>query len=358
MSVIVDRPGKKWIRKHDQENEGIVGAARAYPEARWELEAIVADAELGNSDPQVRAAGSHWALSEAAMTHGVQIETHDPDGDPRHASGGLNKVLHDVIPGCISDAGREFLRAQEMPTFSDSAPLHTKVYFVHVEAGMRIWELYAHLDAGLNLMGTISHEYEGPWAMPTLSGAGGQTIAGAFSTGTHGGDVELPPIADAVHAIHLVGPGYRKYWIERELGPGTWLVDAGKLRDLFGGEIEFIREPDALEAAMVAVGRPPPTRPPQACRRWSISTKVATPSGDSRLATPITKSLMSGTWASTLLAVTRSATMPSLRSVRASARPKNAIRMGMPFSIAALATDSQGSMPRHGIPACCAYWSK
>ncbi len=43
-------------------------------------------------------------------------------------------------------------------------------------------------------------------AMPTLGGSNGQTIAGAISTGTHGTDVKDRPIADAVAAIHRVGP--------------------------------------------------------------------------------------------------------------------------------------------------------
>ena len=52
-------------------------------------------------------------------------------------------------------------------------------------------------------------------AMPTLGGANGQTLAGAFSTGTHGSDVDLPPIADGVRAIHMVGPGGQEWWLER-----------------------------------------------------------------------------------------------------------------------------------------------
>jgi hypothetical protein len=41
--------------------------------------------------------------------------------------------------------------------------------------------------------------------VPTMGGASGQTIAGAVGTGTHGGDIHIPPIADMIRAIHVVG---------------------------------------------------------------------------------------------------------------------------------------------------------
>lgn len=55
-------------------------------------------------------------------------------------------------------------------------------------------------------------------ALPTLGGSGGQAIAGVMATGSHGGDIFLPPIADAVMAIHLIGPGGQEWWIERSQG--------------------------------------------------------------------------------------------------------------------------------------------
>src|SRR5207247_157927 len=106
-------------------------------------------------------------------------------------------------------------------------------YLFHVEAGMRLYQLYCLLDAGddtiADSIATTLPQYKGPWAMETLGGAGGQTIVGAISTGTHGGDVHLPPIGDSVQAIHLVGTEGRQYWIERELIPDVWLVDDDKL---------------------------------------------------------------------------------------------------------------------------------
>ena len=57
------------------------------------------------------------------------------------------------------------------------------------------------------------------------------------------------------------------------------------------------------------------------CSRCGNS-KVATPCGLSSTAKPATKSLMSGTWASTLLATARSACLPWRQAPRPSATPK------------------------------------
>ena len=56
--------------------------------------------------------------------------------------------------------------------------------------------------------------YLGPWGFRTLGGAGGQTVFGALTTGTHGGDFRAGPIAESVVALHLVADGGRHYWIE------------------------------------------------------------------------------------------------------------------------------------------------
>jgi hypothetical protein len=72
---------------------------------------------------------------------------------------------------------------------------------VHVEAGIKLERLVCLLDR-LFL------------SMPTLGGGVPQSIAGAISTGTHGSTLRLPPIADFIRAIHLVGPGGQQWWIE------------------------------------------------------------------------------------------------------------------------------------------------
>ncbi len=73
-------------------------------------------------------------------------------------------------------------------------------YFVEVKAGTKVHDLNCLLDAMKDSNGV-------GLAMRTLGGSNGQSIAGAISTGTHGADVNMQPIADSIYAIHLVGPG-------------------------------------------------------------------------------------------------------------------------------------------------------
>lgn len=259
-----------WFRKLDDRAKSAVATpVRRYrPNSLADLIAIVRDAE-GAADPalEVRAAGSHWALSTACVTQRYIVETADPDfvttGHPEAENQPwLNSTLYDVIPDCLSTPAQRFFIAQDNVTFDPSVvPDHSKFYLYHVEAGTRIWELYCRLDAGDDTerrsLAAQLEQYKGPWAMATLGGAGGQTVVGAFATGTHGGDVHLSPIADAVQAIHLVGPGGKQYWFEQLLPNGAPLVDDDKLQARYRplSEIEIDRDPDRFRAVLIAAGR-------------------------------------------------------------------------------------------------------
>jgi hypothetical protein len=107
-------------------------------------------------------------------------------------------------------------------------------------------------------------DYKGPWAFPTLGGAGGQTVFGALNTGTHGGDHRQPSIADAVVAMHLVADGGKHYWIEPTFLPEfeSPLTDEAAVRAVyataeFGGadNFEYIRDTDLFNAVLVSAGR-------------------------------------------------------------------------------------------------------
>ena len=111
---------------------------------------------------------------------------------------------------------------------------------VHVEAGIRLGTLSAMLD-GLGL------------ALPTLGGSCGQTLAGAISTSTHGGDWKQPPLPDLVRAIHLVTDGGRELWIERLSAPVT--VDSLLAPALTCPETDIIRDDAIFNAALVSFGR-------------------------------------------------------------------------------------------------------
>ncbi|MFF1657755.1 hypothetical protein [Streptomyces sp. NPDC058255] len=194
---------------------------------------------------------------------------HEADGD--QTAERLNHVLYNVIPDCLTDEALGYFIHQSAPAFNPSIkPNHVETYLFHVESGMRIYELYALLDEGdvgkgKNSLGDLMktrdtvNDYSGPWALATMGGAGGQTIAGAFSTGTHGGDIHLGPLADLVVAVHLVDANGEQHWIERtKLHPTSLpmnLIDEDRLRTKFPDIKYFHRSDDLMNAVTVACGR-------------------------------------------------------------------------------------------------------
>jgi hypothetical protein len=136
-----------------------------------DIVAIVREAETANK--HVHAFGSAWSFSDCAITMDYLV-------DSRLLNRPVQTVQEALLPG----------------------QSHL-VY--HVEAGMTIRNIYTQLG----LLGA---------ALETMGGASGQTIAGATSTGTHGGDLFMPPLADSVLALHMVGAGGAVYWVEPSQG--------------------------------------------------------------------------------------------------------------------------------------------
>lgn len=219
-------------------------ARHCYPSSRAELIEAILDAERAQA-PEAHGVGSGWALSEAAVTQQFLIETH-----------GLNRRLYEVIPPCLTPAAEADVVASAALRSSDN-PESGAYYLVHVEAGMRIFELYGLIDKGdtdpRSLAAAHPELQDVAWGLPTLGGAGGQTIVGACSTGTHGGDIHLGPVGAAIQALHLIGPGGAEHWIERH-GQAFALTDDGALQRVYPG-IVITRDDATFDAALVSVGR-------------------------------------------------------------------------------------------------------
>ena len=251
--MVASKHNVVWKRKHDRADRFLTAATVFYPTGLRDLIEI-----CSNPPGKLKAAGSHFALSGAAISDEFFIETNDPWEDMP----AMARTLHDVLPGCMSTSLRQVLRSADP----------VQHYPIHVEAGKRLYQLYSELDWAVgwdpkSLARDLKDrenrpEYSGRWALPTMGSAAKQTVVGAFSTGTHGGDVDLPPIADAIEAIHLVVDGGRHFWIERfDRGAfGCPLVDDASLRGFYneadyGREVEIIRDNELFDAVLVSAGR-------------------------------------------------------------------------------------------------------
>jgi len=275
--------GQDWTRKHDDPATPVVrGAPRTvYPKS---LEELIEICSTRKPSEKIHAAGSHWALSGAAISDSVFVETHDPN----NVHQAMGRTLYDVVggPGCLNPAFIDALKGQKVRPF-DTNPanisnVHTEgLYPIHIETGKRIYQAYSELDVPDDDPRSLAvyldtrrgnSTYLGPWAFKTLGGAGGQTVFGALTTGTHGGDflidpasgMRQPPIADSVLALHLVADGGMHYWIEPESAPplGVPLTDRSRVEALYGQaryggskNFEFIRDDNLFNAVLIAAGR-------------------------------------------------------------------------------------------------------
>jgi hypothetical protein len=270
-----------WTRKHDDPAVAVVPSAprTIYPKS---LEELIEICSKRPDTDRIRAAGSHWALSEAAIADHSFVETHDPNNGHQ----AMGRTLYDVVPKCLFSGFIAELAALEIKPYDDAAAsVNEGLYPIHIETGKRVYQLYAELDEGDHhgdSLAVLLHTdfgnstYLGPWAFQTLGGAGGQTVFGALTTGTHGGDfmvlpnqtdgmdIRMPPIADSVMALHLVADGGMHYWIEPKTYPpiGEPLTDSERLMSLYGDaryggpdKFKVIHDDDLFNAVLMSAGR-------------------------------------------------------------------------------------------------------
>ena len=82
----------------------------------------------------------------------------------------------------------------------------------------------------------------------------GQSLIGAISTGTHGGDLRVPPLVEWIRALHLVSASGREWWVT----PAKSAFGAAALVTALPGwcpDARLIADDDAFDAVRLGVGR-------------------------------------------------------------------------------------------------------
>jgi hypothetical protein len=82
----------RWTRLHDPPESPYIRMA-PLTQHRRSLEDLIEICRTHPRDQHLRAAGSHWALSEAAVCDHTFVETHDPR--PGHAA--MDRTLYEVV---------------------------------------------------------------------------------------------------------------------------------------------------------------------------------------------------------------------------------------------------------------------
>lgn len=213
--------------------------------------------QANRENRQVRAIGSTWSFSDCWVTQDLLVDLSRLNRIFAFSKG--REVWGHTDPGRGTTSTEDSVVLIE--ALKDDV-LSGDRRFAHVEAGFRIRDLIEALDDPSKDDRTGRDR----WALLTMGGASGQTLAGAISTGTHGGDFNLPPIADMVRAIHIIAPDGTPHWIERTgsrsitsrdkfvnlfgSGAGRFL---GALAGLLPENIHY--DDDLFNAALVSVGR-------------------------------------------------------------------------------------------------------
>jgi hypothetical protein len=215
-----------------------------------DISRVIVEAEARNA--RLRVCGSGWSFEDICHSDDMMVDLGLLNNQLTSVTG-VRALLHErhLIPGLTrSRESIEHWRGDRIRSHPglpmprvESAPTSAWLIrgdIVHVEAGISLFDLNLLLD-------------DLDRSIPTLGGSQGQTLAGAFSTSTHGSDFQDGPLSDYVIALHLVTSRGRHVWIESVSRPVTRSDDA--LRAVLPAGAEIIRDDEALNAVTVGLGR-------------------------------------------------------------------------------------------------------
>jgi hypothetical protein len=165
-----------------------------------------------DSGNNLRAMGNNWSFSKVAVCNGGMVST---------------KALNLRFRLGNSSLAREYI---------GKGKTNDDVLFV--QCGITILELSELLETKFNPRRCLI----------ACGGSNGQSIAGATSTGTHGGALYIGAVHDAIVGLHLVTGPDKHVWLERRSNP----VISDEFARSLGAEIK--REDDLFNAAVVSFG--------------------------------------------------------------------------------------------------------
>jgi hypothetical protein len=211
------------------------------PTTKGELVAAIIEAE--GAGLQIRAIGTDMALSRAGVSIGATILT---DGLDKHVLGPVGATPDGSFD---TDRLRDFANAGiQLSAVVDPAITargsNGQPRLVFIEGGMKIRQLLADLST-----------MQPPLAVPAMGALSRQSVVGALATGTHGSEIDRQPLADAIRAVWLVGPGGQEWWIERT---NRWSVSAAALKATIPtlcSDAMVVFDDDVFYSAITGVGR-------------------------------------------------------------------------------------------------------
>jgi hypothetical protein len=173
------------------------------PTNPYEIASAIQQAEAAGST--IRALGSGWSFSDAALPQPsaltfaevMQLET---------------ELAFQIFTPLSPQAWTVFGFAVDTTSFARSCQASLAgILLPQVDPSLLFF-----VEAGIQLstLNQLLNSQNPPLALKTLGGSAGQTLGGAISTGTSGGDFDRPPLADSTRAIYLIGAGGVHYWIE------------------------------------------------------------------------------------------------------------------------------------------------
>jgi hypothetical protein len=216
---IVSLPIEKWTNKHQNFTHPLVKNAsfklynppgenhrERYLGTTRNFQWLIKHAEENNL--KLRAMGSGWSFSKVGVTQGGIVDT---------------AALNFSFP-----LKERYVNSQYTGAIDD-------LYFL--QCGTIIHETTRRLAAKMP-----------PRSIKASGASNGQTIAGAFSTGTHGAAIREGAVQDTVVGLHIITGADRHVWLERASYP----VASREFVEWLGAE--FIRDDAIFNSALVSFG--------------------------------------------------------------------------------------------------------